>query len=212
MVFSDFLFKHVREKEKRKKKRKKEVFRLIYMGDFDLDELSGGAQVFVDTMAFYVHLWFFGAAVVGCVLLMNLLLGVLANGYERCEENSQVFFTQGRGRLVLNLADGLLRPVFRRKFDTWGRTRAWFVKMAQSRPEEEISLRKVMELKLQLLEKALGEQIERLEISQNKVFNKLGKDVSEQNQQIGRLENKLDRITDLLLKSHGAQASGIDAG
>ena len=207
------------------------------MGDFDLDELSGGAQVFVDTMAFYVHLWFFGAAVVGCVLLMNLLLGVLANGYERCEENSQVFFTQGRGRLVLNLADGLLRPVFRRKFDTWGRTQAWFVKMAQSRPEEEISLRKVMELKLQLLEKALGEQIERLEtqierleISQNKVFNKLGKDVSEQNQQIerlenklgkdvseqnqqiGRLENKMDRITDLLLKSHGAQASGIDAG
>jgi hypothetical protein len=40
-----------------------EVFRLIYMGDFDLDELSGGAEVFVDTMAFYVHLWFFGAAV-----------------------------------------------------------------------------------------------------------------------------------------------------
>jgi uncharacterized coiled-coil protein SlyX len=84
--------------------------------------------------------------------------------------------------------------------------------MAQSRPEEEISLRKVMELKLQLLEKALGKQIERLEISQNKVFNKLGKDVSEQNQQIGRLENKLDRVTDLLLKLHGAQASGIDAG
>ena len=32
---------------------------------------------------------------------MNLLLGVLANSYDRCEENSTVFFIKGRAQLIL---------------------------------------------------------------------------------------------------------------
>ena len=94
-------------------------------------------------MTAYVHFWFIVAAVVGCVLLMNLLLGVLSNAYERCEENSRVFFIQGRAQLILNLANSAYYCLFRFKFAAWADKRVWFVKMAESRPEDEISLRKV---------------------------------------------------------------------
>ena len=89
--------------------------------------------------AVYVHAWFTAVVLFACVLLMNLLIGVLDASYDKCEDRAQEFFVRGRARAICEMATRW--PCFSGKFKYWADKRVRYAKGKESHGEEAISLR-----------------------------------------------------------------------
>ena len=94
-----------------------DVVRLAIFSDFDLSELEGHTRVYnassegswalVDSRPGKLHLWiqcFFYVSGVGIsIFLMSLLVAVLAENFELCQERSSALFLRAGAKMILEL-------------------------------------------------------------------------------------------------------------
>ena len=111
------------------------------------------------------------------------------------------FFVQGRAQIICNLANGYYRPFFSRQFAFWADKRVWYVKAEETRPAEEISLRKVIERQNTRLRTGLSnlEDVSLRKIMERQTvlesqFEKLAKQNEKQNEKLETLHNDIQAL------------------
>jgi hypothetical protein len=176
------------------------VYRLVFLGDFDISELSGqgtddnpqmpGGSFSVDPTSMSVsistagaaQMWFAVVSLVGCVVLMNLLIAVLGSSYDKSEERSQALFLQARASIISDLATTPWYYVFFDfQFDFWAGKRVWFVKSRNSAmTEDEASLRTAMQRQSENQLNAIREEMGK----QNKAIREEMQKLHEQQEQL----------------------------
>eukprot|EP00746_Dinoflagellata_sp_MGD_P045233 gnl/MRDRNA2_/MRDRNA2_210832_c0_seq1.p1 gnl/MRDRNA2_/MRDRNA2_210832_c0~~gnl/MRDRNA2_/MRDRNA2_210832_c0_seq1.p1 ORF type:complete len:290 (-),score=29.61 gnl/MRDRNA2_/MRDRNA2_210832_c0_seq1:323-1099(-) len=126
------------------------IYRLIWLGDFDLSELEGQdtetTNVGLSTK-WLVHILFFIVCMLLTIAMLNLLVGILGANYERYEASSLPLFLRERARIMSSFSCRFYGALLWRK--EWSDNDMYLWVAMRKEPDESRSLRDALTTAIQ---------------------------------------------------------------